>query len=209
MNDQDLVNLFNGSFADEVQIALLRGLFEAYRLADDQAGAFRAEEAHDIRPWLRWIHLRNILRDIGDRFGADVESKQTDGYCHYTIMRQGRTALIASSVDSPDAHYRSAIYKEDLLQQSQLNLFLTNQKTRKHATLFAVLLHGATPNKKQPAFAMIQIPDAQEASYITGFDLFQKYSNITSELRLPLQELVEDAPLITVRPLSGKKAQNE
>jgi hypothetical protein len=62
MIKDELEAAFEAAFPAQVQEAIIRCLFNSYETAYADCAKFQTEEAHDIRPFYRWVQLRDELR---------------------------------------------------------------------------------------------------------------------------------------------------
>ena len=92
---------FNDSIPEIIQESLLRCVFTAYKIAYEGCEKFAKEEAHDLRPFYRWVQLRNEFRGLAERFKeltVDVEPNGSGG-TYYILLACKQIMLTASALE--------------------------------------------------------------------------------------------------------------
>ena len=198
----ELEQVFDSSFPIEVQEALIRCLFGAYKTTFEECARFPDEEAHDLRPFHRWVQLRADLRGIADRFKGVAASAEP----YHTLLTAGHVKLTASSVTDPEDLVRPALYRHAYANESQLELFLQDSPPPDGATLYVILKHGPDPAEpRQPSFAKIVFPTKDCQSYVHEIDLFARVKALVESLRIPQESSAEPEPLVHLRNVAQKK----
>ena len=201
----ELERTFESSVSKQVLEALIRCLFGAYRTAFEECAGFPAQEAHDLRPYYRWIQLRSDLRGVADRF-AGVQATPEP---YHTLLTIGRILLTASPVDGPGELVRRSNYRTTYANSSQLELFEKNEPPPDDAQFYAILIHGQDPNEpRQPLFAQIAFPDKNLDSYVHKIDLFSRFQSLVDSLRIPGEEAEGQEPLVQLHKEAQKKKES-
>jgi len=201
----ELEQVFDGCVPRQVQEALIRCLFGAYKTTFEECARFPEEEARDLRPFYRWVQLRTDLRGIAQRFrgvGATAER-------YHTLLAAGRVILTASAVEGPGDLVRPALYRQTYASSSQLDLFIKDTPPPDDAQLYAILLHGPDPTEpRQPLFAQIAFPDKACQSYVHEIDLFSRFSALVESLRIPQEEAEGQEPLVQLHTEARTKRES-
>lgn len=114
---EDLEKIFDSSIPRQVQEALIRILFGAYKASVDACYIFEKEEARDLLGYFRWIQARHEMKGLAGRFlGVRAESKRW-----HTLLISGQIMITASSVHDPEEIIRPAKYRDVYLASSQLD----------------------------------------------------------------------------------------
>jgi len=198
---KELEDAFNASFPVHVLEAMVKCIFNAYKVAYDECKQrFTPEEAHDLLPFYRWVQLRMELRGLGGRFQQLQTTAEPNGSSSHIVIDSYQFMLTVSSVDRPGGFPRPANYRYDYANESQLSLLEPLQNNSK---VYAVLIHGVDKkDRSRPAFSEIVFPEKGFESYIHKIDLFSKFDG--------LFKTVDKAPeLKEVSPRVIKKAQGE
>lgn len=201
----ELEQVFDGSVQKQVQEALIRCLFGAYRTTFEECARFPEEEARDLRPFYRWVQLRADLRGIAQRFkGVRATAER-----YHTLLSTGRVILTASAVEGPGNLVRPALYRQTYASSSQLDLFIKDTAPPDDAQLYAILLHGPDPAEpRQPLFGQVAFPDKACLSYVHEIDLFSRFEALVGSLRVPREEAEAQEPLIQLRKEARKKRES-
>jgi len=179
---------------------VLRCLYKCYEAAWEECAGLPEEEAHDLRPHYRRALFEAGLRDVAQRYStvkATTKRNRMRNYSH-TYIRCGRVLLTESAVESPDQMIRRAEFRATYARYNQLFLWDKPLPPPATAPLYAVLIHGASTDPRQPLFARIKFPGPDCAGYIEGncIDLFEMFKEdvVKRQKRLestPKPKLVE------------------
>ena len=194
---EELERIFDGSFEEQTQQALIKCLYSAYKEAHNECfKKFSKEEAHDLLPFYRWIQLRSEFRGLGGRFKEIETYHEPNGPApsYHIVINTERVILTVSSVYGPGALPRPAIYRTEMANTHQLNFdFIKSDED--HNKVYAILIHGVKrDDKKQPAFAQIGFPAKGFEYYIHRIDLFKKFDVLVKSLSSPSEKTIEPIP---------------
>lgn len=199
---RELEDVFNASFPTHILEAMIKCIFNAYKVAYNECKQkFTPEEAHDLLPFYRWVQLRMELRGLGGRFQELQTTAEPNGSSFHIIINSDRLMLTVSSVDRPGGFPRPAIYRNDYANECQLNLF---EPLPKDSKVYAVLIHG--PDKKDrstPAFSEIVFPEKGFESYIHKINLFSRFDSLINPVDKAKPELRELQPQV-LKKVQGK-----
>jgi hypothetical protein len=197
---KELEDAFNASFPAHVLEAMVKCIFNAYKIAYDECNQkFTPEEAHDLLPFYRWVQLRMELRGLGGRFQELETTAEPNGASSHIVIDSDRFMLTVSSVDRPGGFPRPANYRYDYANESQLSLFSPFPNNSK---VYAVLIHGVDRrDRSKPAFSEIVFPEKGFESYIHKISLF---SRLDSSIK-PVDEAKPELKEISLQVI--KKAQ--
>src|SRR5438132_1395016 len=122
---EELEGIFNSSFPQESQEALVKCLFAGYKSVHEHCKNMPKEEAHDLMPFERWVQLRIELKAVGKRFEqleATAERNGTSNSYHVKITA-GLMMITASYGQDPSDLPRVALHRETYAAQNQPDLF--------------------------------------------------------------------------------------
>jgi hypothetical protein len=179
----ELEDLFNRHFPQETQAALVKCLFSTYRVAFEQCKGFSPEGAHDLRPFLRWVWLREQLSGLSGRFGEIVASTRPNGAgsSYHVVLNAGCLTLTCSSAAGPGVLPRPASHRLAYANESQYDLF--EKSSERAPQIYAILAHGVTrEEQREPGFAHILFPHRDFSYAIHKIDLFKKFDDLVNEL---------------------------
>ena len=188
---EELEKVFDDSFPRQIQEALIKCLFSAYKVTYEECLKFPREESHDLLPFYRWVQLRTELRGLGGRFQEIETTSEPNGPapCYHILINTERIMLTVSSVDRPGALPRPASYRIEYANEYQLNLFNSLPEDSK---VYALLIHGVNQtDKRRPAFAQIGFPAKGFESYIHRIDLFSKFETLVKSYLVPSEEVAK------------------
>ena len=179
---KEIERVFSTSFPDHILEAMLKCLFNAYKIADDECKQkFAPEEAHDLLPFYRWVQLRMELRGLGGRFQEIQTRAEPSGSCSHIVIDTDRVMLTVSSVDRAGGFPRPAIYRNEYSNENQYNLF---RPIPKNSKIYAVLIHGAyKEDRSKPAFSEIVFPEKGFNSYFHRIDLFSRFDGLMKPVK--------------------------
>jgi len=212
-HEKELESIFDKAYSPDIQAAIIKSLFNAYKVAHNECKHFPKEEAHDILPFYRWVQLRTELRGLDGRFQEITATAEPNGTAssYHVALKSDRVMLTVSSVDRPGILPRMAEYRKQYANESQLHLF---RPIPTETNIYAVLIHGAErEDKTYPSFAQIVFPSVGFSSCIHKIDLFDRFNNIVTEIKTPADSADKTAEpelkriLPQVKKASGDSAQ--
>lgn len=179
----ELEREFLAAYADDFLRDTLRLLATVYRGAHEDCRFSHAEpEAHDLYPHKRRAMLEGQLRELAKSYGITASAEHNyGGTSNYTLLASDNILLTANAVDNPKTVIRRAVYRETYARAAQLKLF--GEQPPRGDRLYAILLHGPDEsNRARPEFAHIVFPDESCKRYVYRINLFDKFSDLVSEL---------------------------
>lgn len=182
----ELEGRFDSSVSKQIQEALIRLLFDAYRTAHaDVYSKFDAREAKDLLGFYRWVQIRQDSKGLAGRFpDVLIVSKR-----FHTLVTINHIMFTTASAQDPEGAVRHADYRGGYALQSQLDLYEQEKPVPKDAIFYCVLVHGHDhKNKKIPAFAKFAFPDRDNKSYVHEIDLFKRHEPLIKTLKNPDQK---------------------
>lgn len=184
-----IVEAFDRAFPPDVQRALLRLVYDAYRTAEEIIGdQYEPPEASDLLPYARRAEIEKGLRGIASRYSNILEAsteRNAARNSNHVCLEGGRVALTASRVDGPDALVRKSLFRQGYAAQ-QGDFFRPDPP--KEAPLYALLLHAPMSGRPDdlnwtpPAFARIAFPDRSLESYVANFDLAARFPDVVADV---------------------------
>lgn len=186
--EKELEQAFDTSYSFEIQEAFLKALFSSYKMAFHECSKFDEEEAHDLRPFYRWIQFRKELRGVGNRFRSLESIVEPNGSAssYHIVIDSDHMMLTASSVSVPGILPRASRHRVHYANECNLDLF---KREPIYDKIYAVLTHGAAKKEqRQPGFAQIIFPGKGFESYIHKIDLFERFHELVKSLSIPKEE---------------------
>jgi hypothetical protein len=192
---------FLAAYPDDFLRDALRLLPTVYRGAHlDCAFSHAGPEAHYLYPHKRRAMLEGQLRELARSYGITASAESNHGGTgYYTLLASGNVRMTANAVDNPSVIPRRAVFRETYARDSQLKLFGEQPPTG--TLLYAILLHGPDAlNPARPAFAHIVFPNESFTQYVARINLFDRFSDLLSELWNIEEATVFDDLDIQIRP---------
>jgi hypothetical protein len=180
---EDVVNSFNHSFPNLIQEAMIKCVFNSYKISFEICKKYPKEEGHDLLGFLRWVELRAQLRGLGGRFNKiETYEKPNGSASSYHIVIDGETIILTvSSVSFPWVLPRPASYRKEYAIESQFHLF---ERPQQKSQIYGILIHGSNrENREIPAFLQVRFPDNEYGAYVPyKIDLFANHSQLVKDL---------------------------
>ncbi len=184
-------------FPSEFFRILAQLLDEAYVRAHEAVHTnFSAEEAHDLLPVYRRAEVEKSLVHASSMFPTIVASRKLNNArnCSHVEITSGRFVLTASAVHYPRETVRSAIYRENLLEDPQIAFdFMGNDDRPTSDFHYGIVLHGQDPNDpRRIGFVNVGFPDASSTGYHANFAIRDLYSSVSISQADASEEKIAD-----------------
>jgi hypothetical protein len=188
---EQLTAIFDASIPKRVQEALIQCVFSTYKLAHDECERFPKEEAHDLRPFYRWVQLRALVKGLPGRFPevtVEIAPNGSAGSFH-VIISCGQMVLTASTLDDKSVLPRPAKFRNAYSYESQLDLFIPETPPPEDGSFYGILVHAPDKNEpRQPGFVNIIFPDKLYTTTVNRIKLFDRFPDLVETLRIPPEE---------------------
>lgn len=200
VSTSELDNVFFENVPDHFQEALIRCVFSSYQVsAEESSISLPAEEASVLRPQRLWLQLKADLRRMDGRFSELTTTSDRN----HVLLTIGQINITASSVPEPGAFVRPAVFRAAYANDSQLDLFESNDPPPPNSQFYGILIHCADPSDlSRPLSAQIAFPDKNLQCWVHKIDLFARHASLVAELRYEPQEFESSDDLVRLRKIT-------
>ena len=183
---------FDNHFPKRLQQGILRVVTVSHHAAYRSVRSrFEKFTAHDIIGHERRAYVEQNLYAFAKRYSlTNSQPRMNHGKNSFHVeLVHGAIVLTASSVQSPEQMVRKAVFRDTLARDPQGHLFENEVSSPDlDSLLYGIILYGALPEERFPAFVNVAFPDQECSRYlgdsVSLMDRFQKgYSELVIRLR--------------------------
>lgn len=198
---------FRRAFSPEIVAGLSKCVWAAYPDAHGICSShLLRDQVHDVRGHFRRglieLYWKNFARRIP---GATVRQEtNSTGSSKHVVIEIDDVILTQSLADGPNDIIQQANFRNTYAEGSQLSL-LEAHEGRRAATasrkLYAMFLHGASENPRQPEFMAIVFPTKDCTAYVfeATINVFTEFEDLAHSIRNERTEDIGDDLMLELR----------
>lgn len=205
---------FRGAFGPDVITGLAKCVWAAYPEAQSVCSQhLLRDQVHDARGHFRRSLVERNWKNYGRRIPGAIVRQETNSVksSKHVVIEIGNVILTQSLADGPADIIQRANFRDTYAEASQANLFAPpeqNHTPAPNAKLYAMFLHGASTDPRQPRFMSIVFPTRDCAAYVydATIDVFGEFQDLASSIRNDRTEDIGDELMLEIRRLDEDDA---
>lgn len=205
---------FKGAFAPDIINGLAKCVWAAYPEAHEVCGQhFRRDQLHDVRGGFRRGLIERNWKNFARRIPNAIVRQESNsiGSSKHIVIEIGDVMLTQSLADGPNDVIQKATFRETYAESSQFYLFdIGAEVKRAHQAgkLYAMFLHGAAVNPKQPRFMAIVFPTQECDAYVydATIDVLAECDALAESIRSERVEDIGDELMLELRRIDEDEA---
>ena len=204
---------FLTTFAPDIIHGLTKCVWAAYPEAQSICSRYLLrDQIHDVRGHIRRGLVERNWKNYGRRIpNATVHQEANSvGSSKHVVIEIGDVMLTQSLADGPHDIIQKANFRETYAEASQLEMFADPgavKRAQQAGKLYAMFLHGASDNPKQPRFMAIVFPtkDCDAYVYDATINVLGMFDDLAQSIRREETEVIGDELMLELRRLDEEE----